>query len=70
MLKPGSRIIVNAVKCVTKPRWCQELDESVIADGTFVIFEVMDGSTEMYAWYRTDKGTLVVTDHEKIAELS
>jgi hypothetical protein len=66
MIESGTTIIVKAVQNVTRPRWMQD-DE-----GQEELFEVichLDGSTDAYAWYDTNKGKLIVYEHDKIAVL-
>lgn len=66
MISQGTTIIVNVMHSALRPRWLQ--DES----GEETVFEVISAlprSSEAYAWYDTNKGTLVIHDHDKVAVL-
>ena len=66
MLAPGTMIIIDVDELVTKPQWYQSPGHE---PRVFTVWGRREHSTEEYAWYETDKGTLVVTDHSLVTQL-
>lgn len=71
MIKPGTTVIVEVVRSeTTRPLWTQkrEWDDNT-EDCVFEVIVALPRSTEQYAWYDTNKGTVVIHDHNSVAVL-